>query len=83
MQVDKKHDIVYVVTKFGFIQLYDLETGICLFIHRLSTDTVFTTAEWEVNDGLIGINRKGQVHTVKFLFYIYWFFLIGFISLCR
>lgn len=61
MQVSKKYDIIFLVTKFGFIHLYDLETGTCLYMNRISGDTIFITAELEATSGIIGINRKGQV----------------------
>lgn len=64
MQIDNKHDLVYVITKFGFIQIFDLHTGICVFANRISSETVFVTAEWRASAGIIGINRKGQVLSV-------------------
>ncbi|TKX22736.1 clathrin heavy chain-like protein [Elsinoe australis] len=64
MQVSDKYKIIYMVTKYGFIHLYDLETGICIFMNRISSDTIFTTSRDEDSTGIIGINRKGQVLTV-------------------
>ncbi|KAJ2909365.1 Clathrin heavy chain, partial [Coemansia aciculifera] len=63
MQAGPKYELVYVVTKFGFIHLYDLETGACLFTNRISGDTVFVTTKHE--NGIIGVNRKGQVLSVS------------------
>ncbi|KAL1987693.1 hypothetical protein VTN96DRAFT_2934 [Rasamsonia emersonii] len=65
MQVSKKYDIVYLVTKYGFIHLYDLETGICIFMNRISSETIFTTAPDSDSAGLVGVNRKGQVLAVS------------------
>ncbi|KAI9094637.1 hypothetical protein DFS34DRAFT_628550 [Phlyctochytrium arcticum] len=65
MQVSKKFDIIYLVTKYGFIHLYDLETGTCIFMNRISGDTIFVTAELESTGGIIGVNRKGQVLSVS------------------
>ncbi|KAL1731173.1 hypothetical protein EV714DRAFT_249463 [Schizophyllum commune] len=65
MQVSKKHGIVYLVTKFGFIHLYDLETGACIYMNRISGETIFVTAEHEVTNGIIGVNKKGQVLSVN------------------
>ncbi|KAJ3329008.1 hypothetical protein HDU76_008837 [Blyttiomyces sp. JEL0837] len=65
MQVSKKHDIIFLVTKFGFIHLYDLETGTCIYMNRISGDTIFVTAELEATSGIIGVNRKGQVLSVS------------------
>ena len=65
MQVSKKHGIVYMVTKFGFIHLYDLESGRCIYMNRISGETIFVTAEHEATHGMIGVNKKGQVLSVN------------------
>jgi clathrin heavy chain len=65
MQVSKKYDIIFLVTKYGFIHLYDLETGTCIYMNRISGDTIFVTAELEATSGIIGVNRKGQVLSVS------------------
>ncbi|KAJ5389520.1 clathrin heavy chain [Penicillium cataractarum] len=65
MQVSTKYDIVYLVTKYGFIHLYDLETGTCIFMNRISSETIFTTASDTDGAGLVGVNRKGQVLSVS------------------
>lgn len=64
MQVSKRHGIVYLVTKYGFIHLYDLESGACIYMNRISGETIFVTAEHEASQGLIGVNKKGQVLSV-------------------
>jgi len=64
MQVSTKHGIIYLVTKFGFIHLYEIETGTCIYMNRISGETIFTTAEFEAQNGIIGVNRKGQVLSV-------------------
>lgn len=64
MQVSQRHGVVYLVTKFGFIHLYDLESGQCIYMNRISGETIFTTAEYEAQNGIIGVNRKGQVLSV-------------------
>lgn len=65
MQVSKKYDIVYLVTKYGFIHLYDLETGACIFMNRISSETIFITAPDSDSSGIVGVNRKGQVLSVS------------------
>ncbi len=65
MQVSKKHGIVYLVTKYGFIHLYDLESGACVYMNRISGETIFVTSEHEATNGIIGINKKGQVLSVN------------------
>lgn len=65
MQISKKYDIIFMVTKFGYIHLYDLETGICIFMNRVSTETIFVTANLDSTSGLIGVNRKGLVMSIS------------------
>ncbi|EJD47981.1 clathrin heavy chain [Auricularia subglabra TFB-10046 SS5] len=65
MQVSQQHGIIYLVTKYGFIHLYDLETGACIYMNRISGETIFVTAEHEASNGIIGVNKKGQVLSVS------------------
>lgn len=65
MQVSKKHGIVYLVTKYGFIHLYDLESGACVYMNRISGETIFVTAEHDATNGIIGVNKQGQVLSVN------------------
>ena len=65
MQISKKYNIIFLVTKYGFVHLYDLETGTCIYMNRISGDTIFVTADYEPTSGLIGVNRKGQVLSVS------------------
>jgi len=65
MQVSDKYKVIYLVTKYGFIHLYDLETGTVIFMNRISSETVFTTCPDSESSGIVGINRKGQVLSVS------------------
>ena len=65
MQVSQKYSVIYMITKYGFIHLYDLETATCIFMNRISSDTIFTTAPDSTSSGIIGVNRKGQVLSVS------------------
>jgi clathrin heavy chain len=65
MQISQKHRIIYLVMKYRFIHLYDLESGMCVYMHRISSDTIFVTAEHEATNGIISVNKKGQVLSVN------------------
>ena len=65
MQISKKYNIIYMITKYGFIHLYDLETGTCIFMNRISSETIFITAPDSESAGIVGVNRKGQVLAVS------------------
>lgn len=64
MQTSSKYKVIYLVTKYGFIHLYDLETGTCIFMNRISSETIFVTAPDSDSTGIVGVNRKGQVLSV-------------------
>ncbi|KAG7258585.1 hypothetical protein CRUP_030873 [Coryphaenoides rupestris] len=64
MQISSKQDVVFLITKYGYIHLYDLETGTCIYMNRISGETIFVTAPHEATAGIIGVNRKGQVLSV-------------------
>ena len=64
MQVSKKYGCAYMITKFGYMHLYDLETGTLIYMNRISAETIFVTAPHESTGGVIGVNRKGQVLSV-------------------
>lgn len=61
LQAGPKYDVVYLVTKYGYIHLYDIESGTCIYMNRISGDTIFVTAPNVATSGIIGVNRKGQV----------------------
>ena len=64
LQVSQRYQVAYVVTKYGFIHLYDIETGTCIFMNRISSETIFVTTSDSESAGMVGINRKGQVLSV-------------------
>lgn len=65
MQVGPKYDVIYLITKYGYIHLYDIETATCIYMNRISGDTIFVTAAHDASSGIIGVNRKGQVLSVS------------------
>ena len=65
IQVSKKHGILYLVTKYGFVHLYDLESGTHIYMNQIFGETIFVTAPHEASHGIITINRKGQVLSVN------------------
>jgi len=65
MQVSAKYDVIYLITKYGYIHLYDIESATCIYMNRISGDTIFVTAPHESSGGIIGVNRKGQVLSVS------------------
>ncbi len=65
VQVSEKYGIIYLLTKYGFIHLYELETGTNLFVNRITAESVFTAAPYNHENGIACINKKGQVLAVE------------------
>ncbi|KAF2112345.1 clathrin heavy chain [Lophiotrema nucula] len=64
IHVANKYGLIFVITKFGFVHLHDLETGTALFLNRISEETVFTTCKDDSGTGVVVINKRGQIlHT--------------------
>eukprot|EP01097_Dermamoeba_algensis_P002873 TRINITY_DN2141_c0_g1_i1.p1 TRINITY_DN2141_c0_g1~~TRINITY_DN2141_c0_g1_i1.p1 ORF type:complete len:348 (-),score=48.91 TRINITY_DN2141_c0_g1_i1:19-1008(-) len=55
MQISEKYNIIYMITKFGYIFLFDLNSGATIYWNRISADVIFTTALHSQTDGIIGI----------------------------
>lgn len=52
--------IIYLITKMGYLHLYDLESAKCIYMNRVSDTTIFATFPSSMG-GIIGLNRRGQV----------------------
>ena len=66
MQVSEKHDIVYMVTKAGYVFLFDIHTGTALFRQRFSQDPIFATCAHTSTNGVLGVTAgKGKVLSIS------------------
>lgn len=64
IHISNEYGILYILTKYGFIHLYDVESGLNLFVNRITADPVFTVAPFNNETGIITVNKAGQVLTV-------------------
>jgi len=65
MQYSEKFGIIFLVSKFGYVHLYDVETGTFIYMNRISQDMIFVTCPHASSSGLMGINRRGQVLVIS------------------
>jgi len=57
-----KYDILHMITKKGYLYLFDIHTGSLIFCNRITTDTVFVSAPMTDGTGIVGVTAgKGQV----------------------
>eukprot|EP00181_Compsopogon_caeruleus_P004586 CAMPEP_0184684602 /NCGR_PEP_ID=MMETSP0312-20130426/15903_1 /TAXON_ID=31354 /ORGANISM="Compsopogon coeruleus, Strain SAG 36.94" /LENGTH=1737 /DNA_ID=CAMNT_0027137941 /DNA_START=95 /DNA_END=5308 /DNA_ORIENTATION=+ len=65
IQVSSKYSIVYLITRQGYLHLYDIESATALYMNRISDVSVFASAPRSSTGGLLGVNRRGQVLAVE------------------
>lgn len=70
LQIGHRFGVIFLITKLGFIHLYDIESGACIFMNRVSMDTIFVNAEYTQESGIIGVNRSGQVFLCSSLIFL-------------
>ncbi|KAF8358035.1 hypothetical protein PRIPAC_93030 [Pristionchus pacificus] len=63
MQASPQQGVVYLITKNGFLHIFDVDSGSILYSNRISGESIFITTEY-LQGGFLGINRKGQVLSV-------------------
>lgn len=65
MQISDKYGVIYMITKAGFLYLFDLATGTTIYMNQISAQTIFVTAPHTATSGITGVNRNGQVLLVS------------------
>lgn len=66
--------------------MYDLESGMCIYMNHVSADTIFVTAPHEPTSGIISVNKKGQVCNFEGsspTFFIHWRLELNFSSFSK
>lgn len=61
LQVSEEYGLLYMVTKYGYLYLCDMETAACLCVTRVSIDIVFTSTLNSISQGILGVTRTGRV----------------------
>ncbi|XP_071092944.1 clathrin heavy chain 1-like [Haliotis cracherodii] len=64
LQVSSKYGLLFMITKYGYLYLCDMETASCLCCTRVSTDIIFASALNNETQGILGVTRGGQVVTI-------------------
>lgn len=61
LTVSHKHQLIYMISKMGYLYLFDVYTGKAIYRARITQDTVFAATEHSATGGILGITRRGQV----------------------
>lgn len=68
---DEHYGLIFIVSKYGFLYICDLETGVPLYydtINNNGNSAIFSLSYDQKNHCLIAINRNGFVMAIKILF---------------
>jgi len=64
--VDQKDDLAFLMTKMGYLYMFDIHTGKTLYRAKITADTVFVTCAQESTGAMFGITvRSGKVFRVQ------------------
>jgi clathrin heavy chain len=61
LNVSEKYGLLYIVTKFGFLYVYEMISCEQIFKARLSQEPIFVVAKNSVNDGILAITKSGSL----------------------
>lgn len=53
--------VVHLVTRGGYAHVYELTTGACVYMNRISTTTPFASTPHRASGGIMALNRAGDV----------------------
>lgn len=65
LHLSEKHGVVFMITKAGFLFMFDIGTGTMLVRSRVSQETVFITVGSALTGGIIFVNKRGAVMSAK------------------
>eukprot|EP00011_Vannellida_sp_DIVA3-517-6-12_P006730 CAMPEP_0114634276 /NCGR_PEP_ID=MMETSP0168-20121206/15897_1 /TAXON_ID=95228 ORGANISM="Vannella sp., Strain DIVA3 517/6/12" /NCGR_SAMPLE_ID=MMETSP0168 /ASSEMBLY_ACC=CAM_ASM_000044 /LENGTH=1681 /DNA_ID=CAMNT_0001845973 /DNA_START=191 /DNA_END=5236 /DNA_ORIENTATION=+ len=65
MQTSERYNMIFMITKQGYLYLFDLQSGKTVYMNRITAHTIFATARHEATNGLMGINTAGQVLSIS------------------
>ncbi|CAK0821327.1 unnamed protein product [Prorocentrum cordatum] len=65
LHLSEKHGVIFMITKAGYLFVFDAATASMLVRTRVSQETIFISTGSTQTGGCIFVNRKGQVMSVK------------------
>ncbi len=68
LQVSAAYGLMYVFSKYGHMYICDIESAVCLISTQICTSIIFRTTLNTNTQGVIAVNRAGQVLTPECYF---------------
>jgi len=65
MQSCSKYGVIFIITKFGFVYLYEISTASVLGRQKLTDQICVVSAKNPNTDGMVVINKAGQIFSIN------------------
>ena len=65
MQDCPKYGVVFIITKMGYFFMYEVSTASLLARQRITDQVCFVSTRNTATDGMIVINRAGQIFSLN------------------
>jgi len=65
MQAAPKYGIIFMITKFGYLFMIEASKGALIYRQRVTDQLIFASVRNTVTDGMICINKVGQVLSIN------------------
>jgi clathrin heavy chain len=59
MQAIESYGVVFVITKFGYLYMYEVSNAVLLFRQRITDSLIFVATKHTQSDGVICVNKAG------------------------
>lgn len=61
MQSVDKYGVVFVITKFGYIYIYEISNSVLIYRQRITDSLIFVVTKSLNEDGVVCVNKAGQI----------------------
>lgn len=65
MQTVDRYGVVFIITKMGYLYMYEISNSVLLFRQRITDSLIFVSTKNPNTDGMISINKAGQVLSIN------------------
>jgi len=65
MQDCPKYGVLFIITKFGFLYMYEVSSASLLFRQKITDQLCFVSTRNANTDGMIVVNRVGQIFSIN------------------
>jgi len=65
MQTSAKYGMIFLISKMGYLFIYEVSKGALVYRQRITDQLIFCSVRNTTTDGMICINKNGQVFAIN------------------